>query len=213
MPVRTSLALLLAACGPGPDPCGPCETAQQHMIEKISANDCNPNFMQEAVDSILEECADLELERGDDVFQLDAYKLIGVIHETCQAGKIPFPQCVASPKASVQVEFTVDEALFTTYPSGFVVIPDTSTPGVSMNGYAPDLEGPGPTLLNAALPQVTEGTTLSFEVNSLEGYFVPETTYEASFSIRQSAPAFDLPLRRLHLTEDADGLILQPTGW
>lgn len=198
------VAMAGAGClnGPPEDACYPCRNAQSHMIENVAANDCNPNFMQEAVDRIVEECDDVEDEDGDDL-ELDPFRLIGAIHETCQAGGLPSPRCDAGPTASLQVELSVDPAVQKAYPEGFeVTVSHTGSERV-----VPLLDG-APTRLDRAL--------VGFEYEPVEVAFAEALATEApplasgseDFVIRQSAAAFDRPLRSVTLGESTDGVLL-----
>ena len=49
-------ALIISSCDEDDDPCEDCQAAINHMCEKIEDNGCNPDWMQNAVSRLREDC-------------------------------------------------------------------------------------------------------------------------------------------------------------
>lgn len=97
-----------------PDDCEKCEEAVNHMKDKIAQNQCNPSFMENAVQRIKDDCND------------DANAYIYYMAEMCSEGYAMSVNCPSLPSSS-QIEFVVSYDpgsitdtvfLFCTWPDG-----------------------------------------------------------------------------------------------
>jgi len=211
-----SVCALFAGCGgdAGDDFCDACESAQAHMIEKVASNDCNPNYMAEAVDGIVEACGDVESAEGEPL-DLEPYRLVGAIHETCQAGGVPLPQCETGVTATVQVRVRVDQEVLDLYPAGVLF-----SVGYQGDFQEFEISSASEIALPSAMTNVPNGTDIQFRAIDSVGYYVGSTgdalnlaeTTE-TFVIRESAPAFDRFERTVRLSQDADGFVFVVENW
>lgn len=89
------------------DDCAGCQNALDHMQEKAEQFGCNPAFMENARDKIVEECD------GH-----NPYKLVGMIVEECQSGVAPTVSCHHPFPVRMAFDFFIDPAAADLYPDG-----------------------------------------------------------------------------------------------
>ncbi len=107
-----SLSIILSC--QTPDDCEKCNEAVNHMKDKIAQNQCNPSFMENAVQRIKDDCGD------------DANAYIYYLAEMCSEGYSMLVNCPSLPSSN-QIELIVFTKtgtladtmyLFCTWPDG-----------------------------------------------------------------------------------------------
>ena len=78
-----------------PDDCEKCNEAVNHMKDKIAQNQCNPSFMENAVQRVKDDCGD------------DASAYIYYLAEMCTEGYAMVANCPSLPSSS-QISLIVD---------------------------------------------------------------------------------------------------------
>ena len=78
-----------------PDDCEKCNQAVNHMKDKIALNQCNPNFMENAVQRVKDDCGD------------DASAYIYYMAEMCTEGYAIVANCPSLPSSS-EIRLIVD---------------------------------------------------------------------------------------------------------
>ena len=89
------------------DDCAKCQEALDHMQNKSEQFNCNPGFMENARDRIVEDC-DGHM----------PYKLIGMIVEECQSGVAPSVSCNTPFPVRMAFDFFIDPTAADLYPNG-----------------------------------------------------------------------------------------------
>ena len=110
LPVLLALAMGCDEEGNGgcsPDACDDCQSALDHMQEKAEQFGCNPSFMENARDRIVEDC---------EIF--GPYELIGMIVEECQSGVAPTVSCENPFPVRIAFDYFIDPTAADLYPNG-----------------------------------------------------------------------------------------------
>ena len=109
LPALLALALGCDEDGEGCaiDDCARCQDALDHMQGKAEQFGCNPAFMENARDKIVEECDGHR-----------PYELIGMIVEECQSGVAPTVSCNTPFPVRMGFDFFIDPAAADLYPNG-----------------------------------------------------------------------------------------------
>jgi len=181
----------LACGGAGPDdPCGECNDALSHLTDNLPGNGCNPNWMGEAVEKVLDACGDADI---------DPYTMIGLRHEACQSSTY-LTGCEAGA-TTLAFDIALDPAAAAMFPDGARVFVD------DYDGFSEEMTV-YETGKKVLLPAADAGTEVWVSVWNTPANDDVIGEGRDVFSIRTSAEGWDRPRRSVTLVgNEEDGTV------
>lgn len=189
------VGVMLSCDGDGCSECADCQSAIDHMQVEIRNNQCNPNFMQKAIERIEDNCED----HGP------TSKFVGAIYEWCKTldgqGE-PQVLCETPELTNFAIDFRIDPSILAEHTNGLLFSLD-----IDLVAYDEVVMPAGTDFTSRNLNGLTDGRTLTVDVYGPDDDAKENILWSASgeLFIRQSSGEWEAPNRLVHLTLTPEG--------